>query len=152
MMDFLIGVAIALVVVVPTAEIFRTKNDRRTMQERGIDIGAPWSGRCVSTRVVDLKTSPDASLWIAESAIVAVKGSGVVVDRNTWSVHGWTGTHIGAYGTQVSVFVTQIDPTVLRLMCYCRPRSKTTGFSLGTMDRRADRLASEIGRLSGSAA
>jgi len=150
-MDHLITLAIVLLVGSSAGLLLRTKMDRHTMQERGVDIGPPWSGRCVSTRLLDLNASPDVSLGIAESAIVAVKGSGVVVDRSTWSANGWTGSHIGAYGSQVAVFVTQVNPTTVRLMCYCRPRSKTTGFTLGKMDRRADRLVGEIGRLSGSA-
>jgi hypothetical protein len=149
-MPFLIAFTATLIVMLPVAEIVRTKMDRRALQERGVDIGAPWSGRCVTTRQVDLQTSPEESLQVASSAIVAIKGSGVVADRNTWSASGWTGTHFGAYGSQVAVFVTLRDPTTVRLNCYCRPRSKTTAFTLGAMGRRADRLVGEIRQLSAS--
>jgi hypothetical protein len=105
---FFIALAILLLVGVPVVEVLRTKNDRRTLQDQGVDIGLPWSGRCVTSRQVDLQSSPDASLQVAVSAIVAIKGSGVVVDRNAWSANGWTGTHIGAYGSQVPIFLTQV--------------------------------------------
>ena len=148
-MTFLIAFVATLLIAVPVATIIRTKKDRRSLQYKGEDIGPAWSGRCVSARYCDLQTSPDASLELAGSAIVGINGSDVVLDRNGWSAIGWTGTHVGAYGSQVGIFLTQVDPRTVRLNCYCRPRSKTTGFTLGTMNRRADRLVGEIRRLSG---
>ena len=107
MVVFFIALAIFLLVGVPVVEVLRTRKDRRTLQDRGVDIGPPWSGRCVTSRQVDLQRSPEASLQVAGAAIVAIRGSGVVVDRNAWSASGWTGSHIGAYGSQVAVFLTR---------------------------------------------
>jgi hypothetical protein len=146
MVIFVVVIAAGLLAGILT----RTKIDRRSMLDHGVAIGPPWSGRCVAARQVDLQTSPDASLQLASSAIVAIKGSGIVVDQSGWWANGWTGTHIGAYGSQVAVFVTQVDPMTVRLSCYCRPRCKTTGFTLGRTERRVDRLVGEIQRLSGS--
>jgi hypothetical protein len=151
-MVLIVALVVGLLIGSAIAQILRTKRDRRTLEEHGVDVGPPWSGRCVSTRVVDLASGPDASLDLAGAAIVAIKGSGVVVDRNTWSATGWTGTHLGAYGSQVGIFLTQLDPTVVRLNCYCRPRSKTTAFTLGTMSRRTDRLVAQVHRIASAKA
>lgn len=153
-MYYVVLVALILVLGSIVGITGRTLNDRLSLMQRGKDIGPPWSGRCVSTRYVDLQCSAEQALQIAHAAIGTMKrNTGVVSDRNSWSVVGWTGTHLGARGLQISIFVTQLDPATVRLACYSRFRCRTTSFDpTGIGKRRADRLASKIRRLADSVA
>ena len=77
---------------------------------------------------------------MAESALATVTGSAVAVDPMTWSAIAWTGTHIGSFGQQVSVVVSQIGPQDIRFTCCSRPRCPTTRVTFGVGRRKVERL------------
>jgi len=92
-------IIIAFLIAFGGAQVVRTTQDRRTRQDQGRDIGPPWSGSCVSIRSLDLQIAQTGALTLAERSIRAAKGSAIVVDQAAWSASGWTGTHLGAYGS-----------------------------------------------------
>ena len=122
----------------------RTRADRFTRMRAGRDIGAPWSGSCVETRQVDLGLTPEWALDVVARSMAAVGGSAITVDPPSWSAHGWTGHHIGAYGYQLAAYVTRVAPVTVRVTCFVRPRSGMTRLGFGAVGRLAHRLDATV--------
>jgi hypothetical protein len=138
--NFLINFLIIWPLVIAVSLLVRTPQDRLARMRKGRDIGIPWSGSCVASRSIDLVVPMDRVLDMAAEAMVAVHGSEVTVDPVAWSVHGWTGIHLGSYGWQLTILVTRTGTNAFRLTCVVRPRCSQFQISMGAAGRKAERM------------